>query len=309
MKQYKKTLFKVILIVVITCVLLQKIDMEAVFNCLKYADRDILWLAFLLLCFQCVVLALKWKILLSKTSLISLLGGILTSHVVTYSIGGQLAGEGGKILFLRKTGEHMADIAASVLVDKLTGLLGVFLVGFAGMLFSDDFLPGEYKLIYCISAGGCSCIVLGLFHKNTLKLFKMFSDRIRTKAGKWKRIGALLDDVVQAVGRFADDKRVIVHSIAWGIVQQAVSVGSSCMICRAMRIDIGFGELCWIQSLVSVISLVPLSVMGLGAGQVSVISLMSLIGIARESAVGYSLMLYIMQLGVAALSVIVLMFL
>lgn len=307
MKQYQKTILKIIIIAVMAFILFRNIDAKEVIGYLLYADRKILCFAFFLLCFQCVILAMKWKILLVRTRFLSLLGGILVSHVLTYSIGGQLAGEGGKILFLKQSGEKMGTITGSVLVDKLTGLLGVFVVGLLGMLFSDASLSDEYRVIYCIVAGCCSCLILGLFHKSTLHIIGIFSDRIRIRAGIWTRIGTLLDDMVQAMGRFADNKRVIAYSIAWGIAQQTVSAGSSYTICAAMGINIGFGELCWIQSLTSVISLIPLSVMGLGAGQVSVISLMLLVGITRESATGYSLVLYIMQLGVAALSVVALM--
>lgn len=307
MKQYKKTVFKMMIIAVMAFLLLRNIDAKEVLRYLMDADWKILCPAFFLLCFHCVILALKWKVLLVSTGFRSLLGGVLVSHVVTCSIGGQLAGEGGKILFLRQSGENMGMITASVFVDKLTGLLGVFVVGFFGMLLSDGYLPDRYRVIYCIVVMCCSCVISGLFRKNTLHIFGIFSGIIRKRAGIWTKAGTLLDDMLKAVGRFADHKKMIGHSIVWGIVQQTVSAFSCYLICAAMGIDIGFGELCWIQSLTSVISLIPLSVMGLGASQISVISFMMLVGITRESAAGYSLVLYMMQLGVAALAVIILM--
>lgn len=308
MKQDKKTFFKLILIAVMACILFQKIDLGAVMACLKHADRGMLCLAFLLSCFHCLILARKWKVLLGRMDFIRLLGGVLAAHVVTYSIGGQLAGEGGKILYLKKTGENMGKITASVLVDKLTGLFALFLLGFAGMFFSKASLPYEYRLAYGVAVGGCCCIVLGCFHKKTLNMFELLTNKIQKGKGIWKRLGNLLGDMLHAAARFADDKKVIAFNIMWGIVQQAVSAYISYMICCAMEIEVGFGEICWILSLTSVISLIPLSVMGLGASQVSMITLMSFVGVAGESATGYSLMLYIMQLGVAALSIVVLMF-
>lgn len=306
MKRHKKLIIKTILILVIIFILLRKIDLEELFSYLLYADKKMFFFAFVMVCVMCGILALKWKVLLKSTKFVSLLESVLIGHMLTYSLGGQIVGEGSKIVSLKKTEENMGTVAASVLVDKITGFLGVFIVGLAGMLSSKISISNDYKISYCLIISGCICLILGLFNPTALKFFGRLSNRLKRKGGLLGKSGEILETVLSGINQYVHDKRAILISIVWGIILQIVSVVVSFCICYALGIVIRFQDLCWIMSLVSVISLVPLSVMGLGINQVSTISLFMLSGVSKELATGYSLVSYFVMIGVAILSMILL---
>jgi len=306
LKAHEKIIIKTFLIVAIIFILLRKINLEELFSYLLYADKKMFFLAFVMACIMCGILALKWKILLKDTKFIRLLEGVLISHILTYSLGGQIVGEGGKIVLLKKSEENIQMVAVSVLVDKITGFLGVFIAGFVGMIFSRISLPIEYKILYCLIIGGCACLIIGVFNQKSLIILISFSNKLKKRNGILGKCGKIFENVLSGIGQYVNDKKVILISIAWGIILQIVSVSVSFCICCALGIVIYFQDLCWIISLVSVIALIPLSVMGIGVSQVSTISLLMLSGISKELATGYSLVLYFVMIGVAVLSMVLL---
>lgn len=309
MRKHNNIVIKVLIIFLIILVFFKKIDIEEVTRCLLNINQGIVFVAFVLVCVMCAFLTLKWKILLDNISFIQLLQGILIQHIVTYSLGGQLLGEGSKILAFRKKQEDKSKIVASILVDKITSFLGVFLMGLFGMAFSKISLPNQYKLFYFCIVGGCICIISGLFNNKTLKLLSEFAKWMKDRNCLLKKTSEILWNVFLALQQYVSEPKRILLSILAGIVLQFISVSVSFLLFYAMDITIGFGDLCWIISLTSVISVIPLSIMGMGVNQISTISLLVLVGITKESAAGYSLVLYVLMIGVAILATLLLLFL
>ncbi|WP_160558431.1 lysylphosphatidylglycerol synthase transmembrane domain-containing protein [Parablautia muri] len=306
MKKYLKLIIKIFFILVIIFILLRKVNTEEILSYLLNADKKMLLLAFVMVCFMCGLLAFKWKVLLKNIKFVRLLEGVLIGHIITYSLGGQIVGEGGKIVLLKKTEKNMGMITASILVDKITGFLGGFIVGLIGMIFSRIPLSNKYKLYYCFIIGGCICLIIGLFNQKSINFWGWFLDGIKRKKGILRKIGEMLENVLNGIKRYVNDKKAILVSILWGIILQIVSVAVSFSVCYSLDIIIPFQDLCWIMSLVSVMALVPLSVMGLGVSQMSTISLLMLLGVSKELAIGYSLVLYIIMISVAVLSIVLL---
>jgi uncharacterized membrane protein YbhN (UPF0104 family) len=250
-------------------------DVHALFRQFLSLSPFILIISILIDLLEVVIDTWQWQVIIPQHSFINLLKANFVSKYYGLVLPGQIAGEVGKVLYLRKLGEKSTeDIIASVAVDKVTGLVGgVFFLGAIGAFGASFELPAYLSWLFVLGFVG-SVALFFISRHNALN-----------------RLNAFVRNVTF---------RQAVYATAIGALYQMISVITVMIIAAGLGITIGFFDWCWILALLSVILLVPVSFGGLGIREASLVGLLSLFSVSAPAALTVSLCLFALQAILAA---------
>lgn len=297
------TLFlKISLTCFVVFFLLRDIDFEYLKEIVIYIDiRYILW-AIVIVAFSFIILSLKWGLLLPELSFCDRLRKIAIGHTLSYLLGGQLAGEASKII-TDERGIKRTSIAATVIVDKLLGLVGTFLVGMLGAVGSISLLSD--KLIFLIISISAVGILLFCLMCNR-KIYSGISFYItKNEPRKLKRISKIVIELIDGLYSCTLSKGKILLSILYGVVLQLMCALVTHCIFLSFGTRIHFGFLCAISEVGSIVGVIPFSLAGIGVTQITEKALLESYGVINEQISAQIAIKYFIMVAYALLGCIV----
>jgi len=280
-------------------------DIHAIFTSLLSFQIFILITAIIIYFASLFINSIKWKRLLNTQNLISLIKLTFISQYYTIILPGQLAGEGIKAYKLGKGKKDAERIAASVIVDRITGFLGLLAVGLVGALLSND-LNSDFILI--ILSTILFVFVLLLFSLR-FRLLQTFYDMIIDFFYlRFNKVRSIFDRLIIFKREwivYLNKPMLLLESVGIGFIFQVLAVLVTYILSIGLNLDINFLDLCWVFSFVSVLMILPITVAGIGLREGGFVSLLGLIGILPEKALALSLSLFGIQLLGAAIGGII----
>lgn len=298
-KKNYKLIIKIILVLVIIVCLVSKIDINSCIELIKKFPISMLIIILFLFLLQFIILGLKWQTLLPNINLGILIRNILYGHAMTYAVGGQLVGESIKALSLGKKEKDYSLISASVIMDKIIGLISSFIVGAAGILFSNIMFPSYLIILYFLVSLFLVSVLFLIGKKKIQEIFDFFLNKLKKKCGESNKIVNFIGSMLNACERFATNYKCILWNLLYGVLYQILAVSISYTICFSLGISISFFDLCWIMAAVSIVGLIPISFAGFGVNQVSSIGLMEIAGAGSSAAFSYTIVLYMFSVFIA----------
>ncbi len=272
---------------------ISRTDIGAIGNALASIPVFILLAAALVNIASVYVNAVKWKIIAARAPFAALARANFVAQYYSLVLPGQIAGEFGKLFYLKRHGVAAApELAASITVDKATGLVGaVFIVGAFGALMTSYPLPFVVKTVFVIGfLAGLALIFLlrvSVVHRATdAALAKFRFEWLRQMLAHWREITAPVR---------------IAFSVFLGVIYQLLAVAIALLIAVPLGVQIGFFDWCWILSILSVILLIPVSIGGLGLREGSLVAFLGLFGVMPATALAFSLTLFGLQIPLAAI--------
>ena len=244
-----------------------------------------------------IVNALKWKVLLPETELMFLIFLCFRAQFFATVLPGQLFGEASKVTVWKNRNEDISEIAASVIFDKITGIIGQIIIGVFGIYLSSKANVINYKWLLIVMVG------LGVFfiYISSERHISIIIKNLLGKIGKInKNIENKLIEFYDAWYHFATKKGVLIRSILWGIFNQTSGIVSVWILSMMMGLKVGFVEYCWIIPLMSVILLLPVSFAGVGLRDTSMASMLSIFSVNKGSSLVITMSMLLAQI-VAAL--------
>ncbi|MDR0999926.1 MAG: flippase-like domain-containing protein [Clostridiales bacterium] len=247
------------------------------------------------------VAAASWKVLVWDCRFAKLVSAMLVGHFYSFVLPGQLFGEASKMLYLAKgnpkgTAERYS---ASIIVDKLTSLLGLLLIGVIGIIVDWKIEGVRYIAI----------LLAALFIAVAVALFLLRFDNVWSLVGKIKewldrfqrlnKLSALGMRFFSAWRNFARQSGIILASIVIGTVFQLILVLLNWYVCQALGIPILYHSLCWIHAVMSLVALLPITIGGIGVREVGYAGLFALLGLDVTNAVSVSLIMFAVGVAVA----------
>ena len=277
--------------------ILVKLDLRRILHVILKVDFAILGIALILIIPVMMLMSWRWQSLLAMQGLRI---GFIESFAVymkAYYVGlitpGRL-GEFIKAIYLKeKNGIPIGEGFSSVLIDRLQDVLPFVVVGLLGLILS------PFGRLYFYPVIG----VMLLFLLIWILLFK---------AEVWKKIvqgivrglvprkykdnvDVQFDSFFAGISKFGNF-RIIMPIIAT-IASAALAFFQCYLIAISLSISISFVYLTFCVSVAGLVSLIPVSIYGLGTREATLIALFSRVGLSSESAVGFSLM-YLLVFGV-----------
>jgi len=304
-----KKIFSIILRVGISIALLvflfRQVDEKALFEIIRGANKLLLVAAFLIYGLIYVLCLWRWEMLLRafevklpiKRIIISFAGGIFFNMFLPSTIGGDFV----RSVDLATHTKKPRQIVATVLLDRLSGYIGLVTVALLALLFGWKLIQDRSTLICIILITLLLIMVLFVFFNSFIfsKLNKFFDS---PGAGKIKEaIGNLHEEIHY----FKNHKKLIAENLILSFFIQVVSPVSFYIIALSLGIKINMAYFFIFLPIIGAITLLPISIGGLGLRDATTIFFFAKAGVGKDLAFAMSLLSFIFLLLYAALGGII----
>lgn len=297
-------LLKIILSVFLLILLISRVGgNELIREIYQVRATTIAW-TFLFWIWALVAGALKWKLLLPEERYIKLLITFVKSQFYSTVLPGQIFGELSKVAILHKGIEKDEKVVASVVSDKVIGLIAAVVLGAVGLSFSSCAEFVGYQII-CIAI--VVVLVLLLYAPRIAKLDNMILVIISKCKGKIiiGRIANLADGIYSAWRVFALNKGLLLKNLLLGVIVQFATIFQAYKIGIDIGINVPLVEYLWIMTIVSFVILLPISFAGVGVRDVSITGLLVMCGASESKAIVVPAIINVIQILVALIGGIV----
>lgn len=284
---------KILVTLILLIGLLMQSNVTQLFETLKHISWNALVLTSLLVYVALLVNAIKWRVLLNHYRVLALFKLNLIATYYSTLLPGQIFGEVVKAYRLGQEGQHEAErIAASVVVDKITGLIGVLLVGLGGLLMASPLYASTLiNMFLMLTIGLVSLLYFAQFLE--IPLTYLFGNKFFMSASL-KRLSIAWQSYVQ-------QPRVLLNSVTLGIIFQLLCVGIVQLLAQSLHISLSWYDTCWVFSVVSLAVFLPLSFAGIGLREGAFVGTFHLLGISSEQALALSFSLFSFNVLIALL--------
>jgi uncharacterized membrane protein YbhN (UPF0104 family) len=171
--------------------------------------------------------------------------------------------------------------ALSVLIDRANGLAVLVVVGCAGLALYPG--PLEPWLTACVAGLGAATL-LGLALLPLLP-------RLRQRLPRHPRLLQVLDGALVCLRH----RRLMLAVTALSLVVQLVSVLICWLLARGLGLDVPAGYCCVLTAVVSVLTLLPVSVNGMGLREAGTALLLQPLGVGTAQAVTLGMLTFAVQ--------------
>lgn len=237
----------------------------------------------------------KWQMLLAGRGVRVGLGRLFRLNLVSALYGtilpGQVAGEAVKLFRLAREPRDRGILVSSVVVDRITGLIGLIVVGLVGAMASDS-EPLAATLV--LATGLAVCIGVG-----TWLLRPRLDWTMRSGSGFVARMRSAGGRLLVALGEFREVPATLGGAIAMSVAFQAMVTVNIVIFAEALSMDVSIVDLAWIVSIVSVVQLLPITVASIGTRDAAFIVLLGVVDVPKADAVALSVLMLAGNLAVA----------
>lgn len=296
MKGFKKFLvfvlrFCISVFLLAALLFFKNINVKELLFDIKTADKLFLFLAFAVFFLIYILGLLRWYMLLRAADvhipfrrvLTSFCGGIFFSCLLPSSIGGDLV----RSIDLSKYTQRPREVVATVLLDRLSGYVGLVVVLLVSLFFGWDLLKDNTAAIISIGviSGVMALLLLVLFNKF---IFVQINKLLHfPNAG---RIREGLKNLFHEVHYFRKHRRTLLYNLALSIVIQAI--GPVVFYITALSLGLrGMNPVYFFVfiPIIGAITLLPISIGGLGLRESMAALFLPAAGISAGAAAAFAL--------------------
>jgi len=278
---------------VLLIVLLWQLDLGRVWHVLRQADP--LWLlwAGVALIPLIAIKTVRWQVILAGQSIRYGFGPAFLAYMATLFVGSLTPGRVGELLkslyVQRDCRASFGAALGSVLADRIFDLVAVLL---ASVLALSGLAAGV--LPWVALAGTVVALVLPLVLLLHSGSYEWMAVQARRRA---PRLGARIFD---EHGWLADLRRALralrAGTLAWALLLTAVAYAvyfvQAYFVARALDLPIGFWTAALAVSLGGLVTLLPISISGLGTREAAITAYLGAWGIGAEAALSYALLVF-----------------
>jgi len=197
-----------------------------------------------------------------------------------------VAGDAYRAYSLSRERVRVSESAASVLMDRLLGVLSMVLLGAVALTFAPE-VPRDRWTALWLGGAGCICLVVALvvFHDRAGQLLDA---RVRAlPAGRLQRAAASL---TEAVRRYANHHGELARVLTASLMVQGLRVVQAFCLARAIGIVLPLSTF-FVYIPISVLLMqAPVTISGLGTAQVAFVWLFGQAGVRADAATALSLL-------------------
>lgn len=293
MVKFKKlaTIFlRVSISIALLIFIFRKVDEKEMLVFIKNADKLTLLLAFLIFFSNYFLSLIRWEMLLKavkiylpfKRVIMSFAGGVFFNVFLPSTIGGDFV----RSMDLASHTKKPKEVIATVLLDRLSGYAGLVLVSLIALLLGYKSIQDKSVFISVGLIAGLLVVVLFLlFNKFTFsKLNKLLNS---PNAGK---IREAIKGLHQEVHYFRHHKEVIVHNLILSVIIQIITPLCFYFIGLSLGIKLNIIYYFIFLPIIGAITLLPISIGGLGLRDMTVIYFFTKAGVDKDLAFAMSIL-------------------
>lgn len=270
--------------------LFRQVDEKSLIEIIKNANKPLLLAAFCVYSLSYVLCVLRWGMLLKAANIflplgrviISFAGGVFFSLFLPSTIGGDFMRSIDLAAHTKKTKE----VVATVFLDRLSGYIGLVFLALVALTFGWRLVQDKTVLlaVFVITL----LLIVGL-----LALFnKFFYSRINKLFMSFGR-GKILDSLKKLhreIHIFRNHKKMIAKNLGISLCVQTVIPITFYLIARSLGIKINIVYFFIFLPIIGAITLLPVSIGGLGLRDATTIFFFAKAGLAKDMSFAMSLL-------------------
>ena len=238
----------------------------------------------------------KWKTLLGGHSYLRLLSLTMIGQFYALVLPGQIAGEVVKAWkLIGRTGGAAAAVA-SIVMDRLVGVMSLLWVGFIGASLTATKAGADWAIVFGLSIIGFGLVALLL----RLDPFRIWIRKSLTAGGeRFPQAGRLTDILINCIDAWIETLTTparLLPAMALGLMFQFLAVFILHRIAVSVGVHVPFADWCWIFAAVSLLVLLPVTVGGIGLREGGYLTLLAGFGVSSEKALACALAIFGLQL-------------
>ncbi|MDD5165772.1 MAG: lysylphosphatidylglycerol synthase transmembrane domain-containing protein [Candidatus Omnitrophica bacterium] len=289
-KKILSILFRVGISIVLLFFLFRQIDKKSLLEIIKNANKGYLFLAFIVFFFNYVFCLLRWQMLLKAIKIhipisriiISFAGGVFFSLFLPSTIGGDLM----RSMDLAAHTKKPREVVATVFLDRLSGYIGLVVLALLSLFFGWKLLEDRVILISVLLITALLVIILlVLFNKTIfLKVNKYLSS-----LSSGKIMGSVMN-LHQEIHLFRHHKNVIFKNLLLSVFVQIITPFCFYIIALSVGLQINIIYFFILLPIIGAITLLPISIGGLGLRDATTIFFFAQVGVSKNLAFAMSLL-------------------
>ncbi|MEX2178824.1 MAG: lysylphosphatidylglycerol synthase transmembrane domain-containing protein [Gemmatimonadaceae bacterium] len=197
--------------------------------------------------------------------------------------------------------------AALIVFERVVQFAVIVTSAFVFLLAARDGLPPELRILVPVSAA-LALLALAVF---LCFVSRPVFARVEPVIGALARVApqfvaTRVQRLVEAVAGFQQlGNRRVGFVIAWSVAGHLLFVASAWIVCRAMQLPVGFVDIGWMRSAVLLLTVLPITVGGIGVREAGFAGLLYLHGADRAVALAFPLALLAIQLLIGAVGALI----
>ena len=289
MKSKLFTFIKISITAILFFFLFRNIDFESFGATLRSARPGILLAAFIVLWAGHYVCIFRWRMLMRPLmptrSLNSLFGiyciGLFFNMIFPTAVGGDVI----KVFYVGKHSNSYAQSFAATFLDRDIGMLAMLIIACAGLILHPVSVPGVAVAVIIWSAfvlfllGNILLFAPGCHRWMTLLLQRLHLTKIAEKTNR-------VSDAFHIMGK---NKSILLVSLLISFVNQFLAISVVWITAVGLDLHIRFSYFLIFVPVITLISMIPISLNGMGLREYAFMSLFSAIGVAPASCIALGL--------------------
>jgi hypothetical protein len=272
-------------------------DFSKIIEILKSSNKILMALSLSTHIFGTWITAYRWKTLLNiqdvrlstATLSVTVLIGLFFNNFLPTSIGGDVFRT---YDVSKKAGIPVSKSASIILVERFTGVVCAAVYAIVA-LFLGFTTIGNQSIVIPIVIFFVICVVIAIIIINPSifgidKLFRKFSflQKMREK----------LSSVFNTIGSFKDYKMALFKVLIYSFLLQFAVILNYYLAALAVGIDLSITAFIFMVPVISIITMIPVSVGGIGLRENAIVIIMAGMGVMEERAAVCSLLILVMLL-------------
>jgi len=270
-------------------------DFQSIIGILKSSDKVLLLLSLSTHVFGIWITAVRWKVLLSTqkvrlgtdTLTVTVLIGYFFNNFLPTSIGGDVFRTYDAS---KKANIPLSTSASVIIVERFSGVVSAVTYAVAA-LFLGFTAIGNQSVIIPIVIFFVITVILAFLIINP-SVFRL--DKISNKFKFMLKLRRKLSNVYKTLMSFKKYKLVLIKTLVFSFLLQFAVILNYYLAARALGIDLTLAAFIFIVPVVSTITMIPISIGGIGIRENSLVFIMVAMGIANEKAFLCSLLILFM---------------
>lgn len=280
--------------ILLTAFVLWQADPAAVVGAAARADLRWIGAAILLVVVDRTLMAYRWLVLLSPIPRLDRprLGAVLrlffTSTFAGTFLPGSVGGDAVRAYGLARLRVAPGVAVASVLLDRLLGVLSIVLVGIVGLLLADsgDLWSNRAVGVSLLVAGAaCAAGAAVVFSAGASRLAQRTSTRL-----PFAPLRAISGELVEATRAYRSFRSELANVLAGSVAVQILRVIQAYCLGRALGIEASPAIYFAFIPLILLVMLLPVTVNGLGTSQVAFVWFFGRLGVPPAEAFALSVL-------------------
>ncbi|MDP2941160.1 MAG: lysylphosphatidylglycerol synthase transmembrane domain-containing protein [Candidatus Omnitrophota bacterium] len=300
-KKILSTIFRVVISMALLAFLFNQVDKKSLLGIIKGVNIPLLLLAFGVFFLVYVLCLFRWVMLLKalkihlplRRVIISYSGGVFFSLFLPSTIGGDLM----RSIDLSAHTKRPREVIATIFLDRLSGYVGLVIVAVFALSIGWNLVQVKSALFAVVVITVIlTAILLLLFNKfiysKVNNLLHVSGERPRSKgmAGNFEKIRKTLKDLHQELHYFKGHRKVMLYSVIISILIQLEGPVVFAITALSLGLKIKFIYFLIFLPIIGAITLLPISIGGLGLRDATTIYFLGKVGIVKDMAFAMSLL-------------------